>query len=415
MRANDTSELLRYFAQAIKDAKSFLWLNYERLGIEIIREFIPEGLPEKKLDKLISKFPMEIPELRTLFKTVEKVELEWNLKDFIDRFSSIGKIDIPDLSVMTKNINDNSEYYWILDIESKTGELKFYSDLDISKKDLKEFKKTLPKIYYFDVFADADAYTVLWFNEDKYGLAIVTDQGSKLEILPWSIAEYLTYLVQTLGLRYWQEIFLKRCEEGDFTCLIKEVLKDYDYTKENEESLLKLFEEYHQIVGHVPSVLLKSYINLFGKTENLDKVRELVEREGADPNVRFGDFNTPLTRAARVNDFALINLLLDLGANPDLRNAEGQSPLDILLNRSKIDVPTLIRLVKGGASLTPENVSEILSKKVITRKKYAENPDMKILIEKMIELGENLDELIEAIRKIKDEDLLSKAEARKKN
>ena len=60
---------------------------------------------------------------------------------------------------------------------------------------------------------------------------------------------------------------------------------------------------------------------------------EFIIKNGADPNFcdKSGK-NTALHIAVELNSFALVLILLDLGANKDLRNNEGKTPLDIAIN-----------------------------------------------------------------------------------
>ncbi len=413
---NDSLLLTRYFGQAIQDARSFLWDNAEKFGIKILDLQISSGLPEKQAEKAFKKFPLEIPELKELFSATQSVFIELNPEEFVGKFSPFIRAEIPNFSRMAKNIHKDSSFYWDINFETGEGEIKYFEDLGLKGKALKEFKQKLPKLYNFDIFAEGDAYVLLWIHEEKYGLLLVTSQGENVKVLPWSIGEYLKYLALTLGLSYWQKFALEYCSDKDIACLISEALNYYEYSEEIEKRLQEFFNEYHKIVADVPSVLMKSYISPFKKTteEVREKIRELLQNENANPNIPFGDRETPLIRATRLSDFPLINLLLDFGADPSIKAPSGVSVSDILLDRSKKDLPTFVRLVEKGAPITQELVPKILAAKFISKKKYTDNPGLKTVIEKMIDVAdeETLQELIQAIKKLKDTELLQKAEAR---
>lgn len=60
-----------------------------------------------------------------------------------------------------------------------------------------------------------------------------------------------------------------------------------------------------------------------------------------DNKNRWGD--TPLHRAAEYTDSDLLRLLVEIGADPNIKNNEGETPLDILLAKKEIS-PALVRL-----------------------------------------------------------------------
>jgi ankyrin repeat protein len=60
--------------------------------------------------------------------------------------------------------------------------------------------------------------------------------------------------------------------------------------------------------------------------KNLDAVRLLLEA-GANPNVRVEDHDTPLLRAVGQKEEPIVSLLLEHGADPNLVNDQGKTPL----------------------------------------------------------------------------------------
>ena len=66
----------------------------------------------------------------------------------------------------------------------------------------------------------------------------------------------------------------------------------------------------------------------------------LLLQHGADPNARNADGDTPLHNT--LNPHVAI-LLLQYGADPDLRNKEGLSPMDVAVVRDNLEVAKLLR------------------------------------------------------------------------
>ncbi len=90
----------------------------------------------------------------------------------------------------------------------------------------------------------------------------------------------------------------------------------------------------------------------------LVEVQALLD-QGASPTARDQYGNTPLHRAARFNDPAVIALLLDRGADPKLRSKEGKLPVDYAAENEKLqgtDVYWRLTVLSSGAPAS-ENLS----------------------------------------------------------
>ena len=419
MNINDSIELIKYFGRAMRDFDLFSF-PYTEANPEIVtvNKRISFPMTPKQAEKAVAKFPEPLEELKTLFTYApESITLEWNLKDFVGKFSPIARIEIWEPKSMAKNINPDMNMYWTLDLETGKGKTGYIDELNLKGKALKEFKESLPKLYYFDYYAEADEYTVLWFYQGKHGLALVTSQGEDIEILPWTIGEYLKYAALTLGLVDWQKSILNKCKDANIKCIIEETLKVFEDKPEHRKALEKFFEEYHKIVGDIPSVLLKAYINVFGKTpeENLEKIKHLLQNENANPNIVFGDYETPLMKAARTKDVKLAEILLEHGADVNIKDKLGRTALHFVLDKSKVEMPLAIAILKQNVEFDDNLIEMIIDKKVLTKKRYTDNPELKNKKKKMIETSsEELlkEKLLPAIKKLKDKELLEKAENR---
>lgn len=77
-------------------------------------------------------------------------------------------------------------------------------------------------------------------------------------------------------------------------------------------------------------------------------VKELLD-DGKDPNVRQADGKTPLMVAASRNDLAIATLLLAKGADPSLRAAGGMNALAIAKSRGPAGAPMVQLLQRSGA------------------------------------------------------------------
>jgi len=72
-----------------------------------------------------------------------------------------------------------------------------------------------------------------------------------------------------------------------------------------------------------------------------ERVRELLKK-GADPNVRDEYGNTPLHVAAYEGHVDVVRLLLEHGADPTVKNKDGDTPLDLARARGHREVVSLI-------------------------------------------------------------------------
>jgi ankyrin repeat protein len=90
---------------------------------------------------------------------------------------------------------------------------------------------------------------------------------------------------------------------------------------------------------------------------DFDTVRALLAERGTDVNA-MGPYETPaLHWIVRVEDVALAERLLDLGANPNLANAYGLMPLHLAIENSDADMVRLL-LERGADPLQPDRTGE---------------------------------------------------------
>lgn len=68
--------------------------------------------------------------------------------------------------------------------------------------------------------------------------------------------------------------------------------------------------------------------------DDVDEVRSLLA-SGVDPNLRDAGGDYFLTSAAWIGSPQLVKVLLDAGADPMLKGADGQTPLERLLQNSE--------------------------------------------------------------------------------
>lgn len=84
------------------------------------------------------------------------------------------------------------------------------------------------------------------------------------------------------------------------------------------------------------------------------RILRLLVEAGADLNATIrGTFATPLNLAASDNDIEVVELLLELGANPDSRDWGQQTPLMLALRSGSVErcLPVVRAIVKAGASV----------------------------------------------------------------
>jgi ankyrin repeat protein len=87
---------------------------------------------------------------------------------------------------------------------------------------------------------------------------------------------------------------------------------------------------------------------------NVEKVEELLSK-GADPNVKDEDGNTPLHLAIKANHLQIARLLVERGADVNARNKRGKTPLHIAAERSNEEAVAL--LVEKGADVNAKDES----------------------------------------------------------
>jgi uncharacterized protein len=76
----------------------------------------------------------------------------------------------------------------------------------------------------------------------------------------------------------------------------------------------------------------------------------------ADPNIRDAKGNTPLILATMAGREDLVSLLLTYKANPNLANGQGQTPLILAVNNRDVDLTRLL-LSKGGDPDQTDNLA----------------------------------------------------------
>ncbi|KAG6837337.1 hypothetical protein H0H93_011432 [Arthromyces matolae] len=81
----------------------------------------------------------------------------------------------------------------------------------------------------------------------------------------------------------------------------------------------------------------------FCQSEQFEEAEELLRDEGTDPNVAYEDGMTGLHLAAANNSLEWAALLLRYGANKNIENDEGKTPLDYAILTNAEQVITLLR------------------------------------------------------------------------
>lgn len=106
--------------------------------------------------------------------------------------------------------------------------------------------------------------------------------------------------------------------------------------------------------------------DLLNASENFNTYRKIEEclLEGANPNVKDPLGETPLHKAARIGNEAVINLLLSHGSNIEAVTFDGRSPLSNALKYEKIT--SVKTLLENGAKLTAQ--SFLTSRAVVENK-----------------------------------------------
>ncbi len=78
----------------------------------------------------------------------------------------------------------------------------------------------------------------------------------------------------------------------------------------------------------------KEALELAIKNNNLEQLKTLVEVLKIDLNAKDKDGDTLLHKAILSKDEALVKLLLEAGANPDIQNKWEQTPLHLIMLES---------------------------------------------------------------------------------
>jgi hypothetical protein len=93
----------------------------------------------------------------------------------------------------------------------------------------------------------------------------------------------------------------------------------------------------------------------FAASKDCAEVARLLLEHGADPNAQDKNGETPLHIAASEGHVDVVRLLLERGADPSIRNRDGKTPLDIARERGHREVVSLIEewLGRGGGPSRP--------------------------------------------------------------
>jgi len=103
---------------------------------------------------------------------------------------------------------------------------------------------------------------------------------------------------------------------------------------------------------------------------HLEVVKLLLEH-GADPNVKNRDGKTPLHNAASEGHLEVVKLLLERGADPNVKDDDGNTPLHNAAWRGHLEVVKL--LLEHGAD---PNVQET----TLTKRRYIMRPGVVALM-----------------------------------
>jgi ankyrin repeat protein len=106
---------------------------------------------------------------------------------------------------------------------------------------------------------------------------------------------------------------------------------------------------------------------------DVDEVRLLLQ-QGADPDARDEEYQTPLLYAASDRNRDLVRVLLEAGADPNLRDQDGWAALDVAVYRRTLDIVWL--LVHFGADV---NARDDMGRSVLLRAVLAANGSTEIL------------------------------------
>jgi len=368
-------EFFKYYRQTLEDVTFTFAMNsdtfYRDRGILLHSPTSPS-----KIDRVLSK-KREIPEelkdiLRSMYAELEEVDLMWNLKAWEGKYSYVGKMEIPPITGLFKrNLNAAKEgVFWEFDPDKGEGKIGYYDTLGLRGKALKEFMSNLPEMYVFDRYAGEDAWTVIWIKDGRYGLALITSQGEDVAPFPYGIRKYLYLQLRTLGVFHFPEMVLERCKDPDVDCIM---------------DLKELYRYVHGMMDDVRSTLLRAYTPWGRKTtpEVRKRMEELL-KEGADPNTRFGGKETVLIRAAKSTDVPLIRLLVQHGADPNIGDDAGNTPIKILLDRHKKNTEAIALVLEAGTEINEKLADTFLESGLLTKRKVKSDPYIRRIAEYLL-------------------------------
>ncbi len=384
-------EFFKYYRQILEDATFILAMRDEVFSRERGTP-LHSPTPPSKIERALSKreyLPEDLKDLlRRMYAELEEVVLVWNLKAWEGRYSYVGRMEIPPITGLFKrDLNGAKEgAFWEFDPDRGEGKIRYYDTLDLRGKALKAFRDNLPRMYVFDRYAGEDAWTVLWIKGGRYGLALITSQGEEVLSFPHSMRRYLYLQLRTLGVFHFPELVLRKCGDPDITCILEWIGMNYDLNDGDREALESLYRDVHGMMDDVRSTLLRAHTPWGRKTtpEVRERMEELL-KEGADPNSRFGNGETLLTRAAKSNDVPLMELLIRYGADPNAGDGRGNTPLSILLDRSKKNVEAIALLLGAGAEVSDTVADALLESKLLTRRKLKSDPNVRRIAEYLLE------------------------------
>ncbi len=96
---------------------------------------------------------------------------------------------------------------------------------------------------------------------------------------------------------------------------------------------------------------------------NVETLKTLLAN-GVDPNVLVGPFKDPALAYVAKDNLPLVEALLDAGANPNLPNGDGETPLDSTVTFCYTDAARLM-ISKGGKNHRAKSGSSTLNNAVI--------------------------------------------------
>jgi len=125
---------------------------------------------------------------------------------------------------------------------------------------------------------------------------------------------------------------------------------NYDLVKKLVKEKPQILNERHTMGG--------TYLNCAVSTKDM-KMLNLMLKLGGDPNFGAGCGTTPLIMATRQADKAMVSVLLEAGANPNVVG-EGSCPLTMALRANNTEIVTLLKkynakeVIIGPNGITPK-------------------------------------------------------------